>query len=216
MPDRKSVLVATFLALQAGVIYWAAAGERVPPSPDLAGLAPQFGGWVQVRQDPIDAATRSQLGADQLLSRSYFHAPGGPFANLFVAWFRSQRDGKSQPHSPKVCLPGNGWMPESASEITLKTAAGEITVNRYVINNRGLRALVLYWYQTPRRVIASEWDAKFWLAADALRDKRTDTAIVRVVVSIPPGQDVDSDAAAEGFARQIYPLVTGQLPPIQQ
>jgi len=212
MPDRRTILVVAFLALQAGAIYWAAAGERVPTPPDLAKLAPQFGGWVQVRQEPIDAGTRSQLGADRLLSRSYFHVPAGPFANLFVAWFGSQRDGTRQPHSPKVCLPGNGWIPEVAGEVRLNTAAGAITVNRYVISNRGARAIVLYWYQTPRRVIASEWGAKFWLAADALRDKRTDTAIVRVAVAIPPGQDALATAAAEAFARQIYPLLLANFP----
>src|ERR1039458_3496018 len=71
----------------------------------------------------------SPRGADRLLSRSYFHVPAGPFANLFVAWFGSQRDGTRQPHSPKVCLPGNGWIPEVAGEITLNTVAGAITVN---------------------------------------------------------------------------------------
>ena len=212
MPDLKTILVTAFLAVQAGAIYWAASGERVPAPPDLSKLAPQFGGWVQVRQESIDAATRSQLGADRLLSRSYFHVPAGPFANLFVAWFGSQRDGTRQPHSPKVCLPGNGWIPEVAGEITLNTVGGAITVNRYVIHNRGTRAIVLYWYQTSRRVIASEWDAKFWLAVDALRDKRTDTAIVRVAVAIPPGRDAAATAAAEAFARRIYPLLLANFP----
>lgn len=212
MLERRTILVAVFLAVQAGAVYWAAAGERVPTPPDLAKLPPQFGGWVQAREEPLDAGTRSQLGADRLLNRSYFHAPGGPFANLFVAWFGSQRDGTHQPHSPKVCLPGNGWLPEVAGEVTLNTAAGAITVNRYVIYNRGARAIVLYWYQTPRRVIAGEWAAKFWLAADALRDRRTDTAMVRVVVAIPPGQDAVATAAAEAFVRQIHPLLRANFP----
>ena len=28
-----------------------------------------------------------------------------------------------------------------------------------------------------RRVVAGEWAAKFWLVADAIRDKRTDTSL---------------------------------------
>jgi EpsI family protein len=96
--------------------------------------------------------------------------------------------------------------------VTINTAAGAITVNRYIIQNRGARAIVLYWYQTPRRVIAGEWDAKFWLAADALRDRRTDTAIVRVALGIPPGQDAAATAAAEAFVRRIYPLLRANLP----
>jgi EpsI family protein len=109
-------------------------------------------------------------------------------------------------------LPGNGWIPEVAGVVTINTAAGAITVNRYIIQNRGARAIVLYWYQTPRRVIAGEWDAKFWLAADALRDRRTDTAIVRVALAIPPGQDAAATAAATAFVRRIYPLLRANLP----
>ena len=212
MPERKTLLALLFLAAQSGVIYWVVGGEHPPAPPELASLAPQFGGWVQVRQEPTDASLAAQLGADRLLSRTYLHLPGGPFANLFVAWFRSQRDGTAQPHSPKVCLPGSGWVPETAGVTTVETPAGPITVNRYVIGNRGSRALVLYWFQTSRRVIASEWDAKFWLAADALRDHRTDTALIRITVAIPPGQDSDATYASEAFARQAYPLLKANLP----
>ena len=212
MPDRKIVFAAVFLAAQSAFIYWAAGSERAPVPPDLSHTPQQFGGWVLVRNDGFDPGVLAQLGANQTLSRTYLHLPNGPFANLFVAWFRSQRDGTAQPHSPKVCLPGSGWIPESSAVITLPTSAGAIPVNRYIIGNRGSRALVLYWFQTPRRAIASEWSAKLWLAADALRDHRTDTAIVRVTVAIPPGQDVLASRASEAFASQAYPILRSELP----
>jgi len=100
-----------------------------------------------------------------------------------------------------------------AGEITLNTVAGAITVNRYVIHNRGTRAIVLYWYQTSRRVIASEWDAKFWLAVDALRDKRTDTAIVRVAVAIRPA-GTPPRLLRRGVRATNLPAAAGQLPAI--
>jgi EpsI family protein len=96
--------------------------------------------------------------------------------------------------------------------ITVDTAAGAITVNRYVVEKDSQRAVVLYWYQTPRRVIASEWAAKFWLAADALRDHRTDTALIRVVSWSASGGDQAATAAASGFARNLYPLLREYLP----
>jgi hypothetical protein len=48
--------------------------------------------------------------------------------------------------------------------------------------NRSGRVVVLYWYQTPQRVIAGEWAAKFWLISDAVRERRTDIALVRLLV----------------------------------
>lgn len=79
----------------------------------------------------MDPEVEAQLHADRLLSRTYLSAGQGDAASLFVAWFQSQRAGASQPHSPKVCLPGSGWVPEVTGEETLSTALGAITVNRY-------------------------------------------------------------------------------------
>jgi EpsI family protein len=97
-------------------------------------------------------------------------------------------------------------------EITLDTAAGAITVNRYIVVNHAQRDVVLYWYQGRRRVTAGEWAAKFWLVADALRDRRTDTALVRVVAQSSDGGDQAATAVATGFAQSLYPLLRENLP----
>ena len=212
MPDARLILVPLFLATQALLVHWAATTERPPATPDLAGFPVEVGSWKKVADDPIASDIASILGADQLLSRSYFRTPDRASAGLFVAWFRSQRGGASQPHSPKVCLPGSGWTPESTGDMTLDTAAGPITINRYVVVNGKQRSVVLYWYETPRRVIAGEWAAKFWLVSDALRDHRTDTALARVTVWSAEGHDKEAIDTAAGFARDLYPLLRGFLP----
>jgi EpsI family protein len=103
-------------------------------------------------------------------------------------------------------------MPETTDELRLETTAGCIPVNRYVISQRGLRAVVLYWYQTPRRAVAGEWQAKFWLVADALRDHRTDTALVRVIAWSEAGGDGAATTTAVEFARSLYPHLRQCLP----
>ena len=180
-PEWRAALVPVFLAAQFLAIRAVAGVEHPPAPPPLARFPAEFGGWKLLREDPVAADMASELGADQLLSRTYVRTPAGLPASLFVAWFRTQRGGARQPHSPKVCLPASGWSPELIGEVTLETGAGAITVNRYVAANGMQRAVVIYWYQTPRRAIASEWAAKLWLVADALRDRRTDTALVRVI-----------------------------------
>lgn len=206
------IIVPVFLFAQALLVQWAAGGERAPTPPALSSFPSAFGEWRQLREDPITADVAGELRADQLLSRTYVHTSAGSAANLFVAWFQSQRAGTSQPHSPKVCLPASGWTPAVTGEVTLDTAAGAITVNRYIVVNRGQRDVVLYWYQGPHRVTAGEWEAKLWLMADALRDKRTDTALVRIVVQSGDGGDQAATAAATGFAQSLYPLLRENLP----
>jgi EpsI family protein len=109
-------------------------------------------------------------------------------------------------------LLASGWTQAVTGEVILDTAAGPITINRYIVVNRGQRNVVLYWYQGPRRVTAGEWQAKLWLKADALRDRRTDTALVRVVAQLVNGGDQEASAAATGFAQSLYPLLRENLP----
>jgi EpsI family protein len=212
MPDRRIIFVPIFLLAQAVLVHWAVGMERAPAPPALAKFPSEFGDWKQLRDDPIAADVAGELRADQILSRTYMRTSAGSVANLFVAWFRSQRAGASQPHSPKVCLPASGWTPAITGDITLNTAAGAIAVNRYIVVNHGQRDVVLYWYQGPRRVTAGEWENKLWLMADALRDRRTDTALVRVVVPSIDGSDQAATAAATAFAQSIYPLLRETLP----
>jgi EpsI family protein len=208
MRELRWVLVPGFLAAQALLIHLAAGGERPPAPPGLAAFPARVGNWVRLADDPIAADVAAQLKADRLLNRTYVDRSNGALANLFVAWFQSQRGGDRQPHSPKVCLPASGWTPEEIGEITLETAAARIRVNRYLATSRGAHAEILYWYQTPRRAVAGEWAAKIWLVADAIRDRRTDTALVRIAVPLTPGRE--STAAA--FARSVYPPLRELLP----
>ena len=193
-------------------IHAATGGEHRPAPPPLNGFPAVFGPWKIFRFDPIDPAVATELRADRLVSQTYIETPTHSFASLLVAWFQTQQGGARQPHSPKVCLPSGGWTPRIVDEVTVPTATGEITVNRYVVDKDTLSAVVLYWYQTPRRVIAGEWASKFWLAADALRDKRTDTALVRVTTWPSRGGDDAATAVAVEFARNLYPMLREYLP----
>jgi EpsI family protein len=211
-PEWRSALVTLFLAAQILVVHAAASGEHPPAPPSLDRFPSMFGQWKLFRGDPMDAAIARELGADRLVSQTYIEGPTSSVASLLVAWFQTQREGARQPHSPKVCLPGAGWTPRVVDQVAVDTASGAITVNRYIADKGKQRAVVLYWYQTPRRVITSEWAAKFWLAADALRDKRTDTALVRVITWAASCGDEAATAVASGFTRDLYPMLREYLP----
>jgi len=202
--------------VQALVVYWIGGTERQPAVPYLSQFPKSFGPWTQLREDPTDDAVRAELGADAILSRTYLGGSPQTQGSVFVAWFQTQRAGARQPHSPQVCLPATGWVPESTGELHIQTSAGPITANRYIVTQKTNRAVVLYWYQTPRRVTSGEWESKFWVAADALRDHRTDTSLVRIVTWSSPKRDGTGDAeathAAVQLAQDLYPELRHQLP----
>jgi EpsI family protein len=209
--NRKKATLSAVALVALQTIAARAALENVvlPPAPDLAAFPPAVDGWKRLADISVPAATAAQLQADRILDRIYLSQQRAIQVELFVAWFRAQQGGV-QPHSPKVCLPGAGWLPVNTSVATLTTSAGVIPVNVYTVTSREKTAQILYWYQTPRRTIASEWAAKFFTVVDGIRDRRTDTAVVRIAVAGGP----ESVAAKEavGFARSVYPLLRELLP----
>lgn len=211
MPEWARILAPLFLVGQGLVVYLTAGMEHAPAPPRLAQFPSMLDGWTELHEDPVDPDTVNTLRADRLLSRTY-GSGAGQEAGLFVAWFRSQRAGLSQPHSPKVCLPASGWVPVSTGELSIATAAGVLPLNRYVIANRDERAVVLYWYETSRGAVAGEWASKLMLLVGAVRDRRTDTALVRIVVESQPGKDESATAIATNFTQAAYPMLRDILP----
>jgi len=204
-------MAATLLiVLQGALIYSAVRPEAIPVGRSLSMLPGTLGSWKLLQEGVIDQETRDILKADDLLNR--FYSSGNQGANLFVAAFRSQRNGKA-PHSPKNCLPGSGWTPLNSGTVAIDVGrAMPIVVNRYVVAHGDDRSLVLYWYQSRDRAIASEYTAKFWVVVDAMRLNRTDTALVRVVVPIV---NRDEDAAAKSatdFVKAFYGTLREYLP----
>jgi EpsI family protein len=209
MLNRIALLVPAFLVVQTGLTYWAEGGERPPAKPEFSRFPDALGDWRKSGEDPVSPETQAVLRADSTLGLIYSDPPEGWNGSLFVAWFQSQRGGASQPHSPQVCLPAAGWTPIVADRVGMETGTGKVSVNRYIATLGLQRVVILYWYQTRSRVIASEWAAKFWVIADRLEEQRTDTSLVRVVVWNSGRSDAATTTAALGLAQQTYPVLSG-------
>jgi EpsI family protein len=198
------------LLAQAVMLFSAIRPEAVPPVAPLAQMPKTLGSFRFEQEGVIDQETLDVLKADDILNRVYIE--GNSPVSLFVAAFRSQRNGKA-PHSPKNCLPGSGWLPLHSGEATIDVGAtAPITVNRYVVAHGEQRSLVLYWYQSRDRVVASEYRAKFWVMADAVRLNRTDTALVRVVVPIVDKNEEAAMKTATDFVKTFYEPLRHYLP----
>jgi EpsI family protein len=166
-----------------------------------------------IQDIPIEPEILDQLKADDTLNRNYADANSRVGVNLFVAYFKTQRTGQS-PHSPKNCLPGSGWEPAATGflDVPVSGEPQPIKINRYVVSRGEEKSVVLYWYQSQRRVIASEFSAKFWLVMDSIRYHRSDTALVRVTV--PVWQNGESGATDLGiaFVQTMFPVLKTYLP----
>lgn len=180
--NRAALILSALFVLQASAYYGLASRpEQRPKSRPLSELPVAVGIWHLTSEGSIAAEERAVVRADDYLVRTYA-SESGKTASLFIASFLSQRAGQA-PHSPKNCLPGAGWSWSIADTIRIPIAgrAEPIRINRYVVSKGGQHAVILYWYQSHRRVVASEYKGVLFTVWDALRYNRTDTMFVRVV-----------------------------------
>lgn len=211
--NSGAVRLATLLLVaQAAVLYSSIRPETVPAATPLSEFPRGIGPWQLHKEGVVEQEIQDVLRADDLLTRTYVNPGERTEADLFIAAFRSQRNGKT-PHSPKNCLPGSGWTQVDSRQLPVDVGlARPIVVNRYEVQHGEIRDLVLYWYQSRDRVVANEFTAKFWVVADAIRLNRTDTALVRVIVRIVDHDSAAAERVAVDFTKTFYPTIREYLP----
>ena len=206
----RRLLVLTFAVVAAVVcLHATTAEERVPLGRPLATMPLNLGGWTAIREEQFDAATVAVLRADDYVSRTYVRDGRGE-ADLYVGYYETQRQGDTI-HSPMNCLPAAGWQLLTIGRRSIEAAGRQVVVNRDTIQ-KGLDArLVLYWYQSHGRSVASEYWTKAYLVLDGLRLHRTEGAIVRVITPMRDGEAA-AEQSAVAFVRALLPVLDKHLP----
>ena len=204
---RFGLLLAALILGGILVNTWAYLGEAHVERQELKNFPAQLGGWNQEGVDQrFDAETMSVLRASDYLLRNY-RLGNGTAANLYIGYYATQRDGATY-HSPLNCLPGSGWTMEDPAMTTIPLPNGKSFVaNKYLIKNGNIRELMIYWYQGRGRAVASEYWGKIYTVLDSVRLRRSDAAMVRVMVPVTA-----SDAAAVESARDFAAVTAGALP----
>ena len=165
-------------------------------------LPKDIGSYRTVAEIPFDQDTLKVLGVTDYVNRVYF-SPANGEVGLYVGYFRTQRTGAAI-HSPKNCLPGAGWQPVVSEIYQLALDDGhKVPINLYVIRKDLDQEIVLYWYQSHGRVVASEYWGKYYMVYDALRLNRTDAALVRITAPVRNGNMDAARAQALAFAKQV-------------
>ncbi|MEQ9399182.1 MAG: EpsI family protein [Longimicrobiales bacterium] len=173
----------------------------------VAGMA---GAAVEISEAEAAAAAFTDY-ALQVYESEELTEDGEPlqWASVYLGFYDSQTQGRTI-HSPRNCLPGSGWEALDSGTATLPVDT-PVTVNRYLLQNGEVRALVLYWYQGRGRVAHNEYLVKWDLLRDAALRRRTDEALVRVVVPIRDSEE-EALALATSLATRLQPAVDRVLP----
>ena len=202
------VLVVGALLATVGVKAQRSLPLRVP----LAEAVPAEMDGLHSENVTISPAELKVVGVTSYLARGYERSDsaGALAFSLYIGYYDQQTQGKSI-HSPKNCLPGAGWEPLTSQPQAIATATGSVTVNRYLIQNGHQRALVLYWYQGRGRVAWNEYWVKWDLLRDAALKRRSDEALVRIVVPVRDSEAV-ALRTADSAAAALVPAIMRALP----
>jgi exosortase D (VPLPA-CTERM-specific) len=220
VPRSARPLPAT-LAVCSGLLVAAAAlalalpqrAESIPARKAFLDFPMVIGSWFGARES-LEPIYVQQLQFDDYVLATY-RGPGPRPVNLYVAWYDSQRAGKSV-HSPSTCLPGGGWKMTSFGQVDVpgvKVAGQPLRVNRSVIALGDSRQLVYYWFQQRGRVLTNEYLVKLYLFWDSLTRNRSDGSLVRLIVPMPEGTtEEQADRHLAQFAAELEPVLQQYVP----
>ena len=211
--SKRFWILLVALLLGGGIInVWERAGEAKISRKPLNEFPSQIGSWRQSGADTrFDAETEKVLRADDYLSRNY-QTMDGRGASFYAGYYASQRTGATY-HSPLNCLPGSGWVMSDGQRILITPEGSRqpFEANRYVIQNGDDRALMLYWYEGRGRPLASEYWGKIYTVIDSVRRRRSDGAMIRIMVPIGRSKEEAEQAAVE-LASQAAPELPAFVP----
>ena len=203
------VPVVLILVLQAAAPHFIVVRERDFPGPALQKVPNELGKWQSRGDQQLDKGVTDYLKPDEYVLRDYADRSTGTAVNLFLAYFKTLQNAWG-PHSPRICLPGAGWLIQASSQpsIELPGTAQSIPVNQYLLEKSGEHILVIYWYQNNRRVWAEEYLSKVRLLQDVAQYRRSDVSLIRLVMPLR-GPTVGNELSqTQDFARTLFPILT--------
>ncbi len=197
-----------------GSIYFSEREDDVPDRTTFSEFPIAKDEWVG-RSRNLESDVLGALNLTDYFIGDYIKSGSKNAVNFYVAWYQGQRKGASI-HSPKSCLPGDGWLILSHTIEPLVDAdlGGEvINVNRVVMQKGVHKQLVYYWFQGRGRNITNEYFAKWYIFWDSLTISRTDGALVRLVTYVPEASDVSiADKRLQDYMSVFYPVLSDYVP----
>ena len=180
-PARIAIVAAMLVALAA----WAHLRPvmAVAAGPDFASTIPlAFTDWAGRDAPPLDPEVARVLAADQYVHR-FYGLRRTAFADrveIDIAYYQRPQAGAAM-HSPLNCLPGNGWQVVESRTAPVRAGAHAWDVRRLVVERKGHRIAMAYWFQHRGGVVGDELRQRLNLLRNGLQGRATDAALVRVM-----------------------------------
>jgi len=208
---KRTLIIICILLITAAVTAFASHSERIAPNKPFTAFPLKIGPW-EGRTSQMDDEVYNILGVEDYIMANFHKSPEA-FVNLYVGFYQSQKQGDII-HSPKNCMPGAGWNIKETTVIPVdlgRPGENESKVIKLLLVKGGQQQVVLYWFQSRGRIIASEYMQKIWLVVDSIIKNRTDGSFVRLISPVVTDEEAATTLLKE-FAKTVYPVLNQHIP----
>ena len=160
-------------------------------------------------------ANEKRLPASIIDSSDYyngtFKSPQGKGINLYIAYYADQKLGAA-PHSPELCIPGDGWKITSITPVRLKNKKDkEIEVNRLIITKGDHKIITYYWLKQGKKIFRKQYLARLGLIWFAIKENRADAALIRLVSEVSKNES-ETDTRMQEMATELLDVISDYVP----
>lgn len=210
MTYTKTITIAIIFLITLALTGFASHSEKIKPNKPFKEFPLTIDKW-QGRSGELDQDVYNILGVEDYILANY-QKNSGERVNLYVGFYQSQKEGDII-HSPKNCMPGSGWKIIKTSLVPIALASGkkDTKVIELLLQKGAEKQVVLYWFQSRGRIIASEYMQKIWLVIDSVTKQRTDGSFVRLISPVVKSEAITLENLKE-FAIKIYPFLNEHIP----
>lgn len=196
----------------ASVIYLNVSRQAVIPEREAFSNFPMRINNQNVNLSSLEPEVLDILRPDDYFLGSYSDRQSNPI-DLYMVYYAEQHDGSAL-HSPRVCIPGGGWVIEDESVIDFKLRGAQSTqaVNRVVIRKGEFTQLVYYWIDQMGVTFTNEYVARASLLKSAVLQNRSDGALVRVNVLVENDDFEKADKQLQTFIGGLSVYLKDYLP----
>lgn len=175
-----------------------------PLSQPLSQFPSEVGGWRSIHQEFFSQALLSVLRPSDYLSRRYL-GPAGKTVDLYIG-YHDGAQGSGPIHSPKNCLPGNGWFEINSHPMEIDIGGDHIHLTQALYRQEDRQELFVYWFMVRGRTLSTEIGLKMAEIVNSVRNGQRGASFVRL--NLAAGDNpAEAASIAESFLKQAYPVI---------
>lgn len=209
-PAVKVMLGSLIIAVIASSPF-AERGDSTVASKPFTRFPEMLGKW-RANENRLPASVVESAAASDYYNGT-FTSPEGKVINLYVAYYADQKLGPA-PHSPEVCIPGDGWKITSNKPFLLNDKkGGSIEVNRLIITKGDHTIVTYYWLKQGKKIFLQQYMARLDLILFAIKENRADAALIRMVSEVRSNEKIeDTDTRMQEMATELLDVISDYVP----